>query len=134
MASAGVPGAAGAAGAGGAAGGVVPTSDIQPPLISTCTSPTPWIEPATAGPNQIHLYLFDADDGSQFTAAKEVRLALEQPEREIGPLDVDLRRAGPGHYTAPAATFAAPGDWTATVVMRTSRFDENEAQIEVPIR
>ena len=32
------------------------------------------IEPAAAGPNQVHLYLFDADDGSQFTGAKEVRM------------------------------------------------------------
>lgn len=92
------------------------------------------VEPATAGPNQIHLYLFDADDGSQFTAARELRMTLSEPEREIGPLDVDLRRSGPGHYTAPAATFAAPGDWTATVAMRTSRFEEDEAEFEVAIR
>ncbi len=92
------------------------------------------IEPATAGPNQIHLYLFDADDGSQFTGAKELRLTISEPERGIGPLEVDLRKSGPGHFTAPAATFAAPGDWTATVAMRISRFEEEEARIEVPIQ
>ncbi len=92
------------------------------------------IEPATPGPNQIHLYLFDAEDGSQFTGARELTLTLEEPERDIGPLEIDVRKSGPGHYTAAAATFPAPGDWTATVAMRTSRFDEDSARIEVAIR
>ena len=92
------------------------------------------VEPATAGPNQVHLYLFDADDGTQFAGAREVTLHLTEPDRGIGPLDVNLRKAGPGHYTTSAAIFSAPGDWTATVAVRTSRFEEDEAEIEVPIR
>jgi copper transport protein len=92
------------------------------------------VEPAAAGPNQVHLYLFDSDDGSQFTGAKELRMTLSEPERDIGPLEVDLRRSGPGHYTAPAALFPSPGEWEATIAMRTSRFEEDEARIEVEIR
>jgi copper transport protein len=92
------------------------------------------IDPARVGGNQLHLYLFDAQDGSQYTAAKEVELDLTQPDHDIGPLEVDLRRAGPGHYVAPAAQFGVSGDWMATVAMRTSRFNEDEAKIEVPIK
>ena len=32
------------------------------------------------------------------------------------------------------AEFGAPGDWTVTVTVRTSRFDEDAAELEVPIR
>ena len=92
------------------------------------------VEPAAVGPNQIHLYLFDADDGSQFNGAKEVRVELFEADRGIGPLDADVRKAGPGHYTAPGTQFGASGDWTVTVTVRTSRFDEDAAELEVPIR
>ena len=81
-----------------------------------------------------HYSRYVAEDGTQFNGAKQVQLQLSEPERGIGPLDVDLRKAGPGHYTASGATFAAPGEWTATVTVRTSKFDETEARIEVPIK
>ena len=63
-----------------------------------------------------------------------MRLEIIEPDRGIGPLEPDLRHAGPGHYVAPAAEFGAPGDWTVTVTVRTSRFDEDAAELEVPIR
>jgi copper transport protein len=92
------------------------------------------VEPARAGPNQVHLYLFNAEDGTQFNGAKQVELSLTQPERGIGPLQVDLRKAGPGHYTTSQATFTSPGDWTARVAVRTSKFDEDATEIEIPIQ
>jgi copper transport protein len=92
------------------------------------------VDPATVGADQIHLYLFNAGDGSQYTGAKEVTAQLEQSDRGIGPLDVDLHKAGPGHYTTSSATFGAPGEWTVSVSVRTSAFDEDTVQIGVEIR
>jgi copper transport protein len=92
------------------------------------------VDPATAGSNRVHLYLFDAETGAPYSAAREVALSLELPQEDIGPLETDLRRSGPGHYVAPAAPFGVPGDWTLDVVVRVSRFEQEEASLEVPIR
>jgi copper transport protein len=91
------------------------------------------VEPAEVGRNQVHLYLFDAGDGSQLADAREVALNLTLPSEGIGPLDADLERAGPGHYVAPGAPFGVAGDWTMTVSLRTSRFDLAQTELEVPI-
>jgi copper transport protein len=52
---------------------------------------------------------------------------------DVGPIDLDLRKAGPGHYVAPAASFGISGDWTLEIAIRTSRFDQNDVDVDVPI-
>ena len=92
------------------------------------------VDPARVGANRVHLYLFDADDGTQYTQARALDLSASEPEREIGPLAIDLRKAGPGHYVAPEAQLGAPGDWQLKLTMRTSRFAQSEARLEVPVQ
>jgi copper transport protein len=93
------------------------------------------VDPATVGANEIHLYLLDPADGSQWDRAKEVRMTVSQADKGIGPLPVPLSKAGPGHYvTSGSAALAVPGDWTLDVAVRVSDFDQYEQQIEVPIR
>jgi copper transport protein len=91
------------------------------------------VDPARSGPNEIHLYLFDAEDGSQFDA-RRVELELELPEREIGPIEAELERAGPGHFVAYDAPLGVPGDWEGRVSFRLSRFEEARATFEVDVR
>jgi len=91
------------------------------------------VDPARVGANQVHLYLFDARSGAQFTGVKEVTLSAELPEQGIGPLPLDLRPSGPGHYIAPDAALGVGGDWTLLVTVRISAFDQFEKAFEVPI-
>ena len=91
------------------------------------------VDPATLGRNQIHLYLFDAEDGSQYTAARQVDVTAMEHDAGIGPLDLPARSSGPGHYVVQGAEFGVRGDWMITVTVRTSRFDEAAAEFEVPI-
>jgi copper transport protein len=91
------------------------------------------VDPALAGSNEMHLYLFDAESGAQFTDFKELNASLSLPAKDIGPIEAELEKSGPGHYVAPAAPFGVPGDWEVTVDMRVSRFDQDEADLEVPI-
>jgi copper transport protein len=91
------------------------------------------VEPARVGRNEVHLYLFDAEDGSQFAGAEEVSASAILEEKDIGPLELELEKAGPGHYVAPNAPLGVPGDWTLSVAVRTSRFDSNQAVLEVPV-
>lgn len=91
------------------------------------------VDPARAGANQIHLYLFDAADGTQLEPASPLRATVTEPERDIGPLDLELNKAGPGHYVARGAQIGAPGTWELTATLRVSRFDSDEVTVEVPI-
>ncbi len=91
------------------------------------------VDPAEPGSNEMHLYLFDAEDGSQYRAARDFRVELELTDKDIGPIQVDLEPSGPGHYVAPSAPFGVEGEWTVLVRMRVSRFEEARASVEVPI-
>lgn len=92
------------------------------------------VDPARVGSNEIHLYLIDASDGSQYTATKELRVRLSLPDKDIGPLPVEAERAGPGHYVVPAGPFGVAGDWQLEVTNRVSEFDEYQASMRVPVR
>ncbi len=91
------------------------------------------VDPAALGRNQIHLYLFDAADGSQYTEARQVDVEAMQHEAEIGPLELETRKSGPGHYVIQGAPFGVRGTWMITVTVRTSKFDQDTAEFEVPI-
>jgi copper transport protein len=112
-----------------AAGGPVSgQTDIGPAVLEYT------VDPAAVGSNQVHLYLFNAQDGSQYTAARQVEVQATESEAGIGPLDLKPRRSGPGHYVVQGAQLGIAGDWTVAVTVRTSKFDEDTAELEVPIR
>jgi copper transport protein len=92
------------------------------------------VDPARVGSNQVHLYLFDARSGAQFDRVKELELTASEPEKQIGPLALDARRAGPGHYTVQGAIFGVAGDWQLETTLRVSAFDQYTAELEIPIR
>ena len=78
------------------------------------------VDPARAGRNQVHLYLFDRRDGAQFDRVKELRLEATLPERHLGPLELDAQKAGPGHWVVRRWTVAPAGDWRLEVSARVS--------------
>jgi copper transport protein len=92
------------------------------------------IDPARAGPNELHLYLFNARSGAPFTATKELTITARLAKKAIGPLPLTLRRSGPGHFTADSAQLLPAGKWTLSVADRVSDFDEYTTTVEVPIR
>ncbi|SFT97096.1 copper transport protein [Geodermatophilus amargosae] len=90
------------------------------------------IDPARAGANTLHLYLFD-DDG-QLAQPADLRVTLTEPEQEIGPLDVDLEPAGPGHWVADGMSIPGAGTWTAAVTVRLDEFTATTASTDFPVR
>jgi copper transport protein len=90
------------------------------------------VDPARVGPNEIHLYLFDDETGAPVDV-NSMEAAFSLPESGIPPIDAELRKAGPGHYTAPSAMLAVPGGWRAEVTVRLSRFDQLSTTFEVPV-
>jgi copper transport protein len=92
------------------------------------------VDPARAGVNEIHVYLVDARTGAPVTGTEELRIEASLPDRDVGPLALETRPAGPGHFLADAAQLAPAGDWELTVANRVSEFDEHQARLEVEIR
>ncbi len=92
------------------------------------------VDPARAGANEIHVYLFDARGGAQYDRARRLSIAAREPELDIGPIALDARKVGPGHYTVTRAELAPAGGWTLTVRAPVSDFEELRTELEVPIR
>ena len=92
------------------------------------------VDPARRGVNEVHMYLLDGRTGAPFTGSKELTVEAALPSKGIGPLQLDVNRAGPGHWIAQGVQLAPGGTWHVTVTDRVSDFDEYEATVEVPIR
>jgi copper transport protein len=92
------------------------------------------VDPARAGTNAVHLYLFRKADGAPFAGTKELRITASLPGKGIGPLKATVHRAGPGHYVADAMVLAPAGTWRVQVTDRVSDFDQHTATFAVPVR
>jgi len=82
----------------------------------------------------IHVYLTDKRTGTQWDKLKEFKLSASLPKKSIGPVALDTRKAGPGHFVANGATFGAAGDWQLSAEGRVSEFDAYYAKVSAPIR
>ncbi|MGI9099557.1 MAG: copper resistance CopC/CopD family protein [Solirubrobacteraceae bacterium] len=92
------------------------------------------MDPARVGPNELHLYLLRANDGTPFHGTKELTVALSLPDKHIGPLPATARDAGPGHYVVDTVQLVPAGDWRLDVTSRVSAFDQYETSLKVPVR
>jgi len=91
------------------------------------------VDPARVGANELHLYLFDRRDGAQYDGADEVTVTARLPDKQLGPIRVEVSKAGPGHYTAPVATLGIAGTWKLEIGARVGEFDLFTAGVDVPV-
>jgi len=90
------------------------------------------VTPAKAGPNRIDLYVLDRDRRTRDVRAAEAFARL--PGGQYDRLPVPLVKAGPGHYTASAASLPTAGRWEINLSVRLSQFDAYTAVAQVTIR
>lgn len=90
------------------------------------------VAPAGTGPNSLHVFVFD--EAGQLTQPQDVSVTLTEAEQEIGPLDVELVPAGPGHYIADGMSIPTPGTWTLAVAVRLDEFTATTASTTFPVR
>ena len=90
------------------------------------------VAPARVGANTLHVYLFD-DTGTP-TQPASIAVTLTEPSQEVGPLDVDLEPAGPGHYVGDGMTIPGAGTWTLAVRVRLDEFTATTASTTFPVR
>jgi copper transport protein len=92
------------------------------------------IEPATTGPNDFHLYLFDRRTGAQIDRVEEMTVSMTQPEKGIGPIKLEIPRKGPAHYERLDEALGVPGRWEARVDLRVDDFTAYSARDAFEVR
>jgi copper transport protein len=90
------------------------------------------VDPATAGLNQIHLYL--TNSSGQPTDVDEATVSATLASHQIGPIRMEAHPAGPGHFIVHGAQLALAGDWQLRVEVRRGEFNAAAATVSVPIR
>ena len=87
------------------------------------------VDPNRVGSNEVHIYVFGND--GRAADAEDIAVGLSLPAEDIGPLEQDPTRAGPGHWSLLDAEFPIAGRWTITIDLALSRFEQ--VQTEIPI-
>jgi copper transport protein len=90
------------------------------------------VDPGRVGPNELHVYLFD--EQGRLTQPADIDVTLTEPSQDIGPLDVQLEPAGPGHYLGAAMPVPGAGTWTLTVNVRLDEFTAATASTDLRVR
>ncbi|MFG2680709.1 copper resistance CopC/CopD family protein [Streptomyces sp. NPDC048392] len=80
------------------------------------------LDPALVGANDMHLYV-ERPDGTAFDIP-EVKVALTQKAKDIGPLPVVPDHITTGHWSASGVQIPTAGDWEVAVTVRTSDIDQ----------
>ncbi len=90
------------------------------------------VDPARAGENDVHVTALTTTGGP--TNVVEMEVNLTQAERGIAPIDVPLRRLGPGHYVAYDVNIPITGDWELIANALVDDTTQVVAKDEVEIR
>jgi copper transport protein len=90
------------------------------------------VTPAQRGNNEMHLFTL-GEDGLT-TDPTEVTAELAQPDNDIAPIELELIRLAPGHYTTRAFTMPFAGDWELTLKAVVDEVNAENATVTVPIR
>lgn len=80
------------------------------------------LDPARTGRNAMHLRVTGTDGRPVDVPQITVRMTLKA--RNIGPLDVPLRRLDTGHWASADVRVPMVGDWQLTVTVRTSAINQ----------
>jgi copper transport protein len=91
------------------------------------------IDPAKAGPADVHVYTFDRASGA-VADVPELTAELRLPDRGIGPLPLPLQPAGAGHFSAYGVDLPIRGTWRLDVSVRTSDVDVITTSTTVTVR
>lgn len=87
--------------------------------------------PARSGPVDIHLYVDDPNIG--LTADLEATATMALPERGIPPIEIPIRYAGRGHWSAYDVEVPISGRWQVEVDVVVSELERRQASFTVAI-
>jgi copper transport protein len=85
------------------------------------------VDPTAVGPVDIDLQVA-SHDGTPLEP-EEITAELTLPERDLGPIDVELEPVGTGSYRSTGADIPFPGDWELEVTVRTTDIDQDRLTV-----
>ncbi|HEY8979057.1 MAG TPA: copper resistance protein CopC [Streptomyces sp.] len=80
------------------------------------------MDPAGTGPNEMHVYVTDAN-GQPFDVP-ELKVSFTLESQKIGPLPVTPEHITTGHWAANGVQIPVAGEWKVAVTVRTSDIDQ----------
>lgn len=89
------------------------------------------VDPATTGPNELHVYVFDTS--GQALDPLDLTVEADAPSDEIGPTPVRLDDLGTGHFVGSELSLPQAGTWQLRISVRTSEFEESSVTARVPV-
>jgi copper transport protein len=90
------------------------------------------VDPAKAGRNDVHLYIFDAK-GRPDDRYDGAAVSLELPSQGLGPFERTPVDAGNGHFQLVATDLPLAGTWSLTLTVKPDRFTEQKATVTFPV-
>ena len=90
------------------------------------------VEPAKAGPLDLHLYTLTSAGAPVPVTAVDASLTLR--DGDIGPLVVPLVRAGPNHFASYGFDLPVAGQWVLSLVVEERAGRRSGAEVSIPIR
>lgn len=89
------------------------------------------LDPARQGSNAMHVYLFDRS--GQLAQIEEATVTVRDDAAQIGPLEVDARNVGQGHFIASGVELPASGRWTVSVTFTEPGFGAVTAEGSIDV-
>jgi len=90
------------------------------------------LSPPVSGGTTMHIYISDTTGSLSSPTSITVQATL--PDKSIGPLDIPVENAGPGHVIATNAVLPLPGAWTFAITARYSEFDQTTFNAGLVVR
>jgi copper transport protein len=104
------------------------------PFSATLTSEgylaTITVAPGRVGPNEVHIYL--SSPNSSLEQADDVNVTIQDPSRDVDPIEIPVQKAGAGHVISNAATIPYAATWRMVVTARYG-FEEVKFAADVKI-
>jgi copper transport protein len=89
------------------------------------------LTPVKVGQNTLTVKVFDK--GGRQVDARAVTATEALPSDQYGPLDVALKKTGPGQYSSSSVALTKTGDWELVVRVQMSEFDRDVVQVNVKV-
>jgi copper transport protein len=89
------------------------------------------VDPAATGPADIRITTLTHDE--QPTEPQELAASITLPERDLGPIPLNLETTGEGRYIARNTDIPFPGTWQLEIDAREDEFNQDTVTAEIPV-
>ena len=108
----------------------------RPTMASTLQAGTVTVQLSAIpeGTRRLGLHVYTFDSSGVPLAVLELKVTALLPAQALGPLDLHVLPAGPGHFLAEGVTLPLAGDWQLSFYLRTSAIDSQTASTTLVVR